>query len=82
MKTEKASGPKKSKSSKCEFYSRRLIDDLADRLLVEVLDIEETAKLGRQMSACAYFASRTAVPSAELVLCPYNILLNKSTRGE
>ena len=35
---------------------------------------------GRQLQACPYYSSRAAVPSAQLVTLPYNLLLHKDMR--
>ena len=43
-------------------------------------DIEDLADLGRQRKACPYYASRAAVPLAQILVIPYNLLLHKSTR--
>jgi Rad3-related DNA helicase len=43
-------------------------------------DIEEIAELGKSQHACAYYASRGAVASAQLIALPYSMLLHKDTR--
>ncbi|KAK1225406.1 ATP-dependent DNA helicase chl1 [Marasmius sp. AFHP31] len=43
-------------------------------------DIEDLAAAGRLSNICPYFASRRAIPQAELVTLPYNLLLQKSSR--
>ena len=43
-------------------------------------DIEELVGKGREMNACPYYASRTAIPTAQLVTLPYNLLLHKDMR--
>ena len=35
---------------------------------------------GKEMKACPYYSTRYAIPLAELVVLPYNLLLHKSTR--
>ena len=56
------------------------VASLADRILANVQDIEQLVASGRKLTACPYYATRRAVPMAELVAMPYNILLLKSAR--
>ncbi|XP_046569042.1 ATP-dependent DNA helicase DDX11-like [Haliotis rubra] len=79
----KEPGAKKSKkadSAGCPFYKQSLIQDYTDRALLNIGDIEQLVKLGRDLKACPYFGTRFAVPSAEIVALPYNTLLHHSTR--
>ncbi|CAE8726009.1 unnamed protein product, partial [Polarella glacialis] len=43
-----------------------------------MLDVEDLGDLGRRLGACPYFLSRAALPNAELVICPYNYVLEPS----
>ena len=54
---------------------------VADRLLLEPLDVEELAAAGRKEGCCAYYATRGAVPDAQLLLLPYASLLHAGTRA-
>uniref|UniRef100_A0A7N0UY48 Helicase ATP-binding domain-containing protein n=1 Tax=Kalanchoe fedtschenkoi TaxID=63787 RepID=A0A7N0UY48_KALFE len=45
-----------------------------------VMDIEDLVILGRNIGACPYYGSRSMVPTADLVVLPYQSLLSKSTR--
>jgi chromosome transmission fidelity protein 1 len=53
---------------------------VADRILVEPLDVEEIASLGRREGCCAYYATRGALSDAQLILLPYASLLHAGTR--
>lgn len=44
------------------------------------MDIEDLVHLGRSMKTCPYYGSRSMVPSADLVVLPYQSLLSKSSR--
>ncbi|CAK4463657.1 unnamed protein product [Aphanomyces euteiches] len=46
----------------------------------QVQDIEELHELGDQMSSCAYYGTRSAIPMAQVIAMPYSMLLSKSTR--
>ncbi len=50
------------------------------KILSEPMDIEELVKVGKEVNACPYYASRKAAKEAQLVLLPYNSILHKGTR--
>ncbi|KAF9454817.1 DNA repair helicase [Macrolepiota fuliginosa MF-IS2] len=54
--------------------------DFRDQILATPKDIEDLAEAGRLVEVCPYFGSRRAIPQAELVTLPYNLLLQKSAR--
>ncbi|KAL5482596.1 CHL1 [Sanghuangporus weigelae] len=55
-------------------------DDFRDRILASPKDIEDLVVAGKDMKLCPYFASRSAIASAELVTLPYNLLLHEQSR--
>ncbi|KAJ7164685.1 helicase C-terminal domain-containing protein [Mycena crocata] len=54
--------------------------DFRDQILAAPKDIEDLASVGRLANTCPYFGSRRAIPQAELVTLPYNLLLQKTAR--
>ncbi|KZT03940.1 DNA repair helicase [Laetiporus sulphureus 93-53] len=54
--------------------------DLRDQILATPKDIEDLLVTGHNAETCPYFGSRRAIPQAQLVLLPYNLLLQKSAR--
>jgi chromosome transmission fidelity protein 1 len=60
--------------------SRSAVDVLALHTLAHVSDIEEAASLGESSQTCAYYASRSSLPAAEVVVMPYSMLLSSTTR--
>ncbi|XP_061180110.1 ATP-dependent DNA helicase DDX11-like isoform X1 [Saccostrea echinata] len=64
----------------CLYYRQETMEDLGNRILTEITDVEQIVKAGRQMKACPYYTSRLSIPLAEVVVLPYNIILHKSTR--
>ncbi|KAM4678236.1 LOW QUALITY PROTEIN: ATP-dependent DNA helicase DDX11 [Discoglossus pictus] len=64
----------------CPYYSYEQMQFLRDETLVEVKDIEQLVSLAREVKACPYYASRFAIPAAQLVVLPYQMLLHESTR--
>ncbi len=76
-----SSSKKTTKKSSCPFVADEMkLLDLRDIVLAEVQDIEDIVAHGRAHSACPYYASRSAVKSAELVALPYTSLVHKGTR--
>uniref|UniRef100_A0A8D2N797 DEAD/H-box helicase 11 n=1 Tax=Zonotrichia albicollis TaxID=44394 RepID=A0A8D2N797_ZONAL len=65
----------------CPFYSFEQMQFLRDEVLVEVKDIEQLVSLGREAKACPYYGSRFAIPAAQLVVLPYQMLLHEPTRN-
>ncbi|NXD77918.1 DDX11 helicase, partial [Halcyon senegalensis] len=65
----------------CPFYSYEQMQFLRDEVLVEVKDIEQLVALGRETKACPYYGSRYAIPAAQLVVLPYQMLLHEPTRS-
>ncbi|XP_075284068.1 ATP-dependent DNA helicase DDX11 isoform X1 [Opisthocomus hoazin] len=65
----------------CPFYSCEQMQFLRDEVLVEVKDIEQLVALGRETKACPYYGSRYAIPAAQLVVLPYQMLLHEPTRN-
>uniref|UniRef100_A0A8C5SRR9 DEAD/H-box helicase 11 n=1 Tax=Laticauda laticaudata TaxID=8630 RepID=A0A8C5SRR9_LATLA len=64
----------------CPFNSYESLQLLRDEVLVEVKDIEQLVSLGKEMKACPYYGSRYAIPAAQLVVLPYQMLLHEATR--
>lgn len=74
--------PKSGK--KCEFVPKEDLlsqtHDFRDTALATIPDIEDLHKLGKSLAVCPYYASRTAIPGAEIITLPYPLLLQKSAR--
>lgn len=51
-----------------------------DAVLATVPDMEDLYQKGRQLQVCPYYASRAAMPGAEVVTLPYPLLLQQSAR--
>ncbi|KAI9164626.1 hypothetical protein H9P43_008485 [Blastocladiella emersonii ATCC 22665] len=48
--------------------------------LPPIWDVEDMRGLGMELKGCPYFAARTLAETAELILCPYNYLLDPQIR--
>ncbi|XP_073177217.1 ATP-dependent DNA helicase DDX11 isoform X5 [Lepidochelys kempii] len=78
---EESEGKKRRVSrAVCPFYSYEQMQFLRDEVLVKVKDIEQLVALGKEIKACPYYGSRYAIPAAQLVVLPYQMLLHESTR--
>ncbi|KAK1752849.1 ATP-dependent RNA helicase chl1 [Echria macrotheca] len=51
-----------------------------DTVLATVPDIEDLYRIGNDLKVCPYYASRTAIPGAEVITLPYPLLLQQSAR--
>ncbi|KAL1837797.1 hypothetical protein VTJ49DRAFT_3384 [Mycothermus thermophilus] len=54
--------------------------EFRDAALATIPDIEDLHRIGKELQVCPYYASRTAIPAAEIVTLPYQLLLQKSAR--
>ncbi|XP_054265114.1 ATP-dependent DNA helicase DDX11 [Macrosteles quadrilineatus] len=81
-KVEEGLTTKKSKvASGCLFLrSSQAVNRLTEEALVKVQDVEALVEKGKKHSACPYYATRSAVPMAQVLVVPYNTLLHKETR--
>ncbi|XP_077424746.1 ATP-dependent DNA helicase DDX11 [Vanacampus margaritifer] len=70
-------GPAKSV---CPHNKVPALQQMRDKLLGSVHDIEQLLKLGRESHSCPYYATRLAVPQAQLVVLPYQMVLHEATR--
>ncbi|KAA8590164.1 hypothetical protein FQN60_014098 [Etheostoma spectabile] len=64
----------------CPYYKASALQQMRDDILGTVHDIEQMLKLGRETHSCPYYATRLAVPPAQLVVLPYQMLLHAATR--
>ncbi|XP_054574752.1 ATP-dependent DNA helicase DDX11 [Eptesicus fuscus] len=64
----------------CPFYGHRHLQLFQDQVLLEVKDIEQLVALGKEAGACPYYGSRFAIPAAQVVVLPYQMLLHTATR--
>lgn len=69
---------------RCQFVPNAdnlsLTHQFRDGALATLPDIEDLFELGKKLHVCPYYASRTAVPGAEIITLPYPLLLQKSAR--
>ena len=71
---------KEKGGKQCPYYRATQMDTLAERLLALPVDIEEAHGEGEKNNCCAYYAEKRAIPQAEVLVVPYNVLLSEHTR--
>ncbi|KAJ4862608.1 hypothetical protein T069G_03562 [Trichoderma breve] len=71
-------------SSKCSFVPKEELlsqtHQFRDSALATLPDIEDLHLLGKSLAVCPYYASRVALPGAEIITLPYPLLLQRSAR--
>ncbi|XP_076681312.1 Fanconi anemia group J protein homolog isoform X1 [Andrena cerasifolii] len=70
----------------CPYYNERNKKTLATFPAAEryglgpVWDIEDLVAIGKDESACPYFAARSLMEYADIIFCPYNYIINPDIR--
>lgn len=54
--------------SVCPYYKASAMQQMRDDILGTVHDIEQMLKLGRETHSCPYYATRLAVPAAQVTM--------------
>ncbi|XP_014471905.1 PREDICTED: Fanconi anemia group J protein-like isoform X2 [Dinoponera quadriceps] len=74
------------KRTKCPYYNEQNKRNMASFETVQRLglrtpwDIEDLLSLGKRIGACPYFAARSLMADAEIVMCPYNYIIDPNIR--
>ncbi|KAL1936131.1 hypothetical protein VTP01DRAFT_265 [Rhizomucor pusillus] len=75
---------KSVEQNRCHYFER--IRKLADHQSLtkggenEIWDIEDLIHLGQEIRGCPYYAARALADKAEIIICPYNYLLDPVIR--
>ncbi|KAM3967337.1 ATP-dependent DNA helicase DDX11 [Aphomia sociella] len=75
---------KKSKSkscSACPYFNQTNISKLKEKMLVDIMDMEDLVKSGKELKACPYYASRAAIDDAEIVLMSHAGVASSGARA-
>ncbi|KAI5646593.1 hypothetical protein NE865_01527 [Phthorimaea operculella] len=81
---EEGKALKKTKTKSCAacpYYNQNNISKLKDRILVDILDMEDLVKCGKELKACPYYASRMALDDAEVVLISHAGIVSSGARS-
>ncbi|PSK46429.1 hypothetical protein B9Z65_5397 [Elsinoe australis] len=69
---------------RCQYLPNKeneaLALDFKHYALSKIRDIEDLAELGTRIGICPYYASRSAITPAEVIMLPYPLLLQKTAR--
>ncbi|CAK1546270.1 unnamed protein product [Leptosia nina] len=80
--TGKALKRTKTKScSGCPYYNQGNITKLKERLLVDIMDMEDLVKCGKVLKACPYYATRMALEDSEVVLISHAGIVSSGARS-
>uniref|UniRef100_A0A8D3C6M0 DEAD/H (Asp-Glu-Ala-Asp/His) box helicase 11 n=1 Tax=Scophthalmus maximus TaxID=52904 RepID=A0A8D3C6M0_SCOMX len=83
MQKNKHEGAKRKRGpakSVCPYNKALALRQMRDEVLGTVSDIEQLLKLGRETHSCPYYSTRLAIPPAQLVVLPYQMVLHEATR--
>ncbi|XP_063893350.1 ATP-dependent DNA helicase DDX11 [Helicoverpa armigera] len=65
----------------CPYYNQTNITRLKERMLADILDMEDLVKCGKELKACPYYASRMAMDDAEVVLISHAGIVSSGARS-
>ncbi|XP_022825597.1 ATP-dependent DNA helicase DDX11 [Spodoptera litura] len=65
----------------CPYYNQTNITRLKERMLVDIMDMEDLVKCGKELKACPYYASRMAMEDAEMVLISHAGIVSSGARS-
>jgi chromosome transmission fidelity protein 1 len=69
------------RAGQCPYVTEQpRVDAARDAMLATQPDIESALDIGQRAHACAYYAARAAVPHAELIVLPYQLVVQKEAR--
>lgn len=80
--TEPVSSSRKRARNRCPYKSEQPESLLRDKALTSALTIEEIAEEGKRISACPYYAIRSALDTSDIdvLVVPYSAVLHRPTR--
>lgn len=67
-------------TSKCHFYNQESIESFSNEINKKVFDIEDLFKLGLDINTCPYFSTRKAMENSDIIILPYNSVINSKIR--
>ncbi|CAI5446543.1 unnamed protein product [Caenorhabditis angaria] len=78
---EKSRKSKKKCANSCQFYNAPQIEEIVNGILADKLrKTGEVTNYGARNQGCPYFATRKAIPTCQIILLPYQVLLHNSAR--
>ncbi|KAG7307926.1 hypothetical protein JYU34_006542 [Plutella xylostella] len=64
----------------CPYYNQSNVTKLKERLLVDIMDMEDLLKNGKELKGCPYYASRAALEDAQVVLLSHAGIVSAGAR--
>ena len=66
----------------CRFYKKGKFEELSKNFYGdgEVMDIEDLVQAGKKCGVCPYYMSKDASKDADIILLPYNYIIDKDAR--
>ena len=64
----------------CQFKTAKGLTTMSERLNNDLTDIEEIVSFGKKHQCCPFYGSRQALPTVDVCVLPYNLLLVPSAR--
>ncbi|CBY09656.1 unnamed protein product [Oikopleura dioica] len=69
-----------NKNQGCEFKTKKGLSLLSHRMNNTLMDIEDTVKFGNENKCCPFYGAREALPTVDVCVLPYNLLVVPSAR--
>ena len=69
-----------NQKSGCEFKTKKGLQLISTRLNNDLMDIEDLVKFGSDNKCCPFYGSREALPTIDVCVMPYNLLIVPSAR--
>ncbi|CAD8116044.1 unnamed protein product [Paramecium sonneborni] len=66
------------KAKKCEFFDKEILHKVAKSSQKRICNLEESKQFGLDQKFCPYFLEKSKTELADLILLPYNYLLNNN----
>jgi len=72
----------KASDDMCTYFKSRSVNPtpLQTAIAQNIMDIEDLVTKGKAINECPYYASRGALPSADIVFAPYNYIIDVAIR--
>ncbi|XP_063824609.1 ATP-dependent DNA helicase DDX11 [Ostrinia nubilalis] len=65
----------------CPFYNQNNITQLKERILTDIMDMEDLVKCAKELKACPYYACRAALDDAEVALVSHAGIVSSGARS-
>ena len=77
---KKVRDARRDSACSCKFYKNTGDSVIPNEIKWDINDIEDLHKLGKQSTVCPYYLQKTRVQYSDLILMPYNYLIDPKIR--